>query len=132
MKIPSVLNDQWNDENKPQDKFWGRVPMYLHIIPETIYTDSEVFTCNPEYVYLVNQFMLGTIDEKNLSQELYYEIRDVVEKMPKYGEEKNPILDPLFSCMELEAGISAVADVDCYLIVDRNCNYIDTIPQGVM
>ena len=126
MKIPSVLNDQWNDENKPQDKFWGRVPMYLHIIPETIHTENEIFTCNPEYMYLVNQFMLGTIDERNLSQELYYEIKYVVDNMPNYGTVPNPELDPLYSCLQIECGVDVIIDKDCYFVADKDCYLIDS------
>ena len=121
MKIPSVLNDQWDDKNKLQDKFWGRVPKYLHIIPETIYTNDPIYMCNPEYIYLVEQYMLGKINESNLSQELYYDIEETVNRIPNYGRFPQPGYDPLFQCMGYIPSATP-----CAIMVDSNCKYIVT------
>ena len=98
MMTPSIGIDQ-NGDKKFIDKYWGRVPKYLHIIPETIVNNKGIYECNPEYMQLIHDFMDGTIDERNLSQELMIDIENTINEIPNYGSNPNPELDPLFSCM---------------------------------
>lgn len=120
IKTPSNKLDQYQDKNKFQDKYWGRVPMYLHMIPETMNTDNSIYECNPEYIWLIEAFMAGTIEENNLSQELYQEIVDTINKIPSYGLIPMPVVDPLFECIYGPKD----PDLQCSFLVDKNCHPI--------
>ncbi len=121
MRTPSYGINQ-NQEDTFIDKYWGRVPKYLHIIPETIYTDNPIFMCNPEYIELMEGYMDGSIVKENLSQELWYDIENTINKIPSYGAVPNPLLDPLFSCIYGEPDPSD----RCGFMVDKNCSPIVT------
>lgn len=76
MKTPSWKINQPRDENYFQDKYIGRMPKMLHSIPE-----ADIYVCNPEYLDMLNEFIEGTLNESNLSAELYAECSAMVDLM---------------------------------------------------
>ncbi len=68
-KTPSSGIDQ-NGDGKFIDKYWGRVPQMLHSIPE-----ANIWVCNPEYVLLMEMYVANTLNENDVSHELWAEIR---------------------------------------------------------
>jgi hypothetical protein len=113
MKTPSKLLDQ-DPDNKVEDKYWGRMPMYLHKNPE-----AGIYECNPEYVSLFGSFFEGTIDEQNMSIEMYNEIMDVWNAAPEYGKFPMPLLDPFFQCAGL---MPQVPTTPVFITVDQQYN----------
>lgn len=106
MKTPSIGIDQ-NEEGRFIDKYWGRLPMYLHRIPETANMGRKhIVECNPEYMKLVTAYLNGTINKDNLSYELYNEIEDVIDAMPNYGLVPNPDYDDLYDCLGYPAALN--------------------------
>jgi len=119
MFTPSIGIDQ-NGEGKFKDRYWGRVPMYLHRIPETIgKPNEEIVVCNPEYIELVLAFLDGNIDQKNLSIELYLDIITTVNLIPDYGETPMPEYDAFFKCAGFDPSISTV---NYYEVIDTQFN----------
>ncbi len=76
MKTPSIGLDQ-NQEGRFIDKYWGRVPKFLHWIPQ-----ANICDVNPEYINLINGVIDGNIFARNLSIELYNEIICFIDMMP--------------------------------------------------
>ncbi len=74
-KTPSIGLDQ-NQEGKFIDRYWGRVPKFIHRIPE-----AYICEVNPDYLELINMFIDGIIDKQNLSAELYKEIYSFADLM---------------------------------------------------
>ena len=74
-KTPSYGIDQ-NQELPFIDKYWGRVPKMLHYIPE-----DYICKANPEYIYLINAIINDEIDKENISDELYFELADFINRM---------------------------------------------------
>ncbi len=72
MKTPSIGIDQ-NQSDRFMDKYWGRVPQMIHSVPE-----ANIWLCNPEYIWLIENYISGDLVEKNVSIELYAEIEDLV------------------------------------------------------
>jgi hypothetical protein len=72
IRVPSIGNDQ-NQDGKFIDKYWGRVPRFL------IY-EPWAFRCeaNPEYLYLIDEYLNGRIDDHNLSNDLLLEIEKLI------------------------------------------------------
>jgi len=118
---PSIGLDQ-NREGKFVDKYWGRVPMYLHIIPETLNTDTPIVECNPDFMILFQGILSGTIDIENISKELQAELKDVINKIPQYGRIIMPYLDPFFMC----ALGPKDPTMQCSMIADKSCHPIVT------
>lgn len=71
-RTPSKGIDQ-NLDGKFIDKYWGRVPQFLRLIPE-----AYICEANPEYIELMQMYVAGSITEDNLSQELFNEISNIV------------------------------------------------------
>ena len=93
MRTPSIGLDQ-DQEGIHIDKYYGRMPMYLVSIPE-----SDLYECNPEFMNLLTQFMDGTIDNQNMSVELFKKVELAVDALGHYGKFPMPHFDPLFKCM---------------------------------
>ncbi len=103
MKTPSIGLDQ-NREKRSIDKYWGRVPMYLHRIQETIGTNKEVIVVNPEFAYLFNQELNSTLTKENISIELYNDIVSVIDLIPQYGITPMPEYDAFFDYVGITPG----------------------------
>lgn len=71
-KTPSKGLDQ-NASNKFIDKYWGRVPQFLKLIPE-----AYICEVNPEYLQIMQGYIDGDITKANLGDELYHEIENIV------------------------------------------------------
>ncbi|RLA65928.1 MAG: hypothetical protein DRQ78_04925 [Epsilonproteobacteria bacterium] len=126
MRTPSFGIDQ-NKDKKFVDKYWGRCPKYLHRIQETINLDPYIVECNPEFVLLVNGFIDGTIVEKNLSPELYAEVKQTVDLMIFYGLLPMPEHDPLFACMGMIPSSNSCPSYLCKNETGTGCEvYYDT------
>jgi hypothetical protein len=100
-KTPSVGLDQ-NAENRFIDKYWGRVPMYLHRIQETINDNNGtgyIVDVNPEYIYIMEGWIDGTINVDNLSMELQNDIIISVDLIPFYGIIPMPDHDAMFEVL---------------------------------
>lgn len=69
---PSKGIDQ-NQGGKFVDKYWGRVPRFLRLIPE-----SYICEANPEYVQLMNMYIEGTLNKENVEPSLYEEIENIM------------------------------------------------------
>lgn len=128
MKTPSFLIDQ-DFVSHYEDRYTGRLPIYLHMVPE-----AKQYECNPEYINLFLSYINGDIDEKNLSRELYLEVEDIVNNIPNYGQYPMPYLDPFYEC----AGITP-SDPSMIVFVTVNLQYdgavfytADLEPYGVM
>jgi len=67
MKTPAKGIDQ-NYKDKFIDKYFGRMPMMLHMIEE-----AHICEVNPEYVELLRLFEEGVLCKDNLSVELFRE-----------------------------------------------------------
>jgi len=67
-KTPSIGIDQ-NEEQTFIDKYWGRVPKFIHRIPE-----RNICEANPDYLKLVRLVNDGLIPRSNISDGLYREI----------------------------------------------------------
>ena len=72
---PSTGIDQ-NGDGKFVDRYWGRVPKFIHRIPERNICDA-----NPDYITLLNLVIDGTIPRDNISEELYRELLDFIDTM---------------------------------------------------
>ncbi len=72
---PSIGIDQ-NKEEAFQDRYWGRVPKFIHRIPE-----ANICEVNQDYLTLIQLFIDGDIDQGSISRELYREVYDFVDKM---------------------------------------------------
>jgi len=81
MKTPSYKLDQQENLNKFQDKYIGRVPVFLHAIPE-----ANIYECNPEYLVLIWQIAEGTVPSQNMSIELYNQCVDDLDMISEPGE----------------------------------------------
>ncbi len=80
--------------------------MYLHRIPETANMGRKhIVECNPEYILLISMYINGTINENNLSAELFNEIEDIIDGIPNYGLTPNPEYDDLYNCLGFPAAI---------------------------
>ena len=73
-KTPSSGIDQ-NEGGKFIDRYWGRVPKFLHRIPE-----ANICEVNQDYIDLINYILEGG-DRDNISDELYREILEFIDKM---------------------------------------------------
>lgn len=71
-KTPSMGIDQ-NDEKKFIDKYWGNLSQFLVYIPEAY--NCEV---NPDYLRLLEGYLLGTVKRENISPSLLQEIENIV------------------------------------------------------
>jgi len=127
MNTPSVGIDQ-NGKNTFIDRYWGRVPMYTHIVPETLNTTSPIVECNEDYMQLFFGYLDGSLNLDNISMELQAELKDVVNKLPSYGRIPLPLLDPFFMCAigpkDPSMQCALVADKDCHPIVTKEGCYI--------
>lgn len=95
MKTPSSKIMQDSDVNAFQDKYYGRMPKLLHGIEE-----ADIAECNPEYVELVNQFMLGTIPSQNLEPSLLLEIEALINIMPNDPGTRTWEDNKIIACIE--------------------------------
>ena len=73
MRTPSIGIDQ-NEENYFIDRYIGRMPKFLHMIPE-----AGICDVNPDYIRLIMAFINGDIDKNNISDELYKEVSDFID-----------------------------------------------------
>ncbi len=109
-KTPSMGLDQ-NQEGKFIDRYWGRVPKFIHRIPE-----QNICEANPDYITLIQLFIDGDIDQKNISEELYREVFAFVDKMCNpcllTGEDQ--------ALMRAYNGLDACPDQRC----DFNCDEV--------
>jgi len=69
---PSIGVDQ-NKGDRYIDKYWGRVPQFLRLVPE-----SFVCEANPEYLILMAMYIDGTLIESNVEPALYAEIENIM------------------------------------------------------
>ena len=69
MNTPSIGLDQ-NGNRRFIDRYIGRVPKFIHRIPE-----AEICDVNPDYIRLLIDLVDGTIDSNNLSDELMKELQ---------------------------------------------------------
>ena len=90
---PSTGIDQ-NQDGKFIDKYYGRIPIYLHSIPE-----ARIYECNEEYIELVIAFIDGTLELNNIGVELHRQLELTVDALGNYGLIPMPGFDPLFECM---------------------------------
>jgi len=71
-RTPSMGIDQ-NQDGKFIDKYWGRLPQFLRYLPE-----SFICEVNPEYLELLRNYIDGLINPDNISDELRYEIENLI------------------------------------------------------
>jgi len=71
-RTPSMGIDQ-NLDGKFIDKYWGIVPQFIIYQPENY--RCEV---NPDYLFLLQAYINGEIDPDNISQDLRFEIENIV------------------------------------------------------
>jgi len=130
-KTPSIGLDQ-NQEDKFIDRYWGRTPMYTHIVKETLNTNNPIVECNKDYVVLFQGYLDGTLNLNNISQEMQAELKYVVNKIPSYGKVPLPLLDPFFLCAigpkDPNDQCAIVADSSCQPIVTSEGCYIAVPP----
>jgi len=74
-RTPSLGIDQ-NLGEKFIDRYWGRVPKFTHLIEESL-----ICEVNQDFIELINMFIDGKLDERNLSIELYRELTHFIDKM---------------------------------------------------
>jgi hypothetical protein len=99
-------------------KYWGRVPKYVHKISETLFDpDTAILQCNEEYIWLITEYILGNLNEENISQELLYELREGISLIPDYGTIPMPEWDPLFYCIFGPKDPTK----QCEMLADNNC-----------
>ena len=119
ISTPSKGLDQ-NGDSKFIDKYYGRMPMYLKRIPETINDGSGyIVECNPEYIELFNGFINGTIPADNISKELLREIEQLVDLAPYYNQVPMPDYDAFFEC----AKWSNLPSPGCPLFFTKDSTY---------
>ena len=73
-KTPSIGLDQ-NGSDKFIDRYFGRVPKFIHLIPE-----QNICEVNEDYIDLLIGFIEGTIHKSNISNELYREVVDFIDR----------------------------------------------------
>ena len=71
-KTPSKGIDQ-NQDGKFVDKYWGRVPRFLKLVPESFICEP-----NPEFLELMQMYLDGTIEKDNIEPATYYEIENIM------------------------------------------------------
>jgi len=72
---PSMGIDQ-NQDGKFIDRYFGRVPKFIHMIPE-----QGICEVNQDYLTLIHGVINGTIPQDNIEEELYREVLDFIDKM---------------------------------------------------
>lgn len=102
MKTPSCQNNRILypddiDNRFDNRKYWGRVPRFINKIEET-----DMYECNPEYIYLIECVMNGKINTDNISHDLFCEIEKLINKIPDESisrtDEENRLLQCLGIC----------------------------------
>ena len=123
MKLSSYLIPK-DEDPKTNPKYWGKVPKYTHIIPETLFGSQPIYECNEEYIYLFSNYIIGKLDTRNISIELTNELKEGVLLIPEYGTRPIPEWDPLFECIfgpkDPSKQCEMLADSACSLMVDSN------------
>ena len=123
MKVSSYLMPKDEDPGT-NPKYYGRIPKYTHILPETLLGSNPIYTCNEEYIYLFSSYITGQLDERNISIELKYELEEGVMLIPEYGTRPMPEWDPLFECIfgpkDPSKQCEMIADSNCSLLVDSD------------
>ena len=122
MKTPSTGIDQ-NKDGKFIDRYWGRVPMFLHRMDM-----KTICIPNPDYIRLVQLVIDDEIPLVNISQDLLKEITWFIDRMC------NPCLmndeeKALFRAFQgLEPCIIPEAKEDCDAMVCCNSKYLCSEP----
>ncbi len=95
MRTPSMGLDQ-NQDGKFIDRYWGRIPVVLHSIPE-----ADIYEFNEEYADLFWGVMSGKIDEENLSEELAREVNILIDLIDVPPENRTELQNKFFEYVEL-------------------------------
>lgn len=113
MKTPSYGIDQ-NQDKKFIDRYWGRIPKFLHMIPE-----QNICIPNEDYLTLLQYVIDDEIPVDNISTELYKEMLDFISKMcnPCVMNDEDKALmrayEGLEPCSTLENSVECEAMVCC-------------------
>lgn len=124
MKTPSYGIDQ-NKDDVFMDKYWGRVPKFIHRIPE-----QNICEANSDYIYLINLVIDGNIDKNNISADLYREILSFIDKMcnPCIMNDEDAALmrayDGLEACPEQRCELSCDDILCCNEILSCECESV--------
>ncbi len=131
MKTPSVGIDQ-NKEGKFIDRYFGRIPKFIHRIPE-----QNICEANPDYLTLIGLFIDGNLNQKNVSEELYREVVAFVDKMcnPCIMEGEDMALLNAYegrdACPEQECEFPCDALICCNELLSCKCDTMCVTPKSI-